>query len=329
MNEKLRGILPGIGVSLAVAIVAQLLAQVIPSLGGATIAILLGIVVGNLWLHQPQLGKGTKYAESKFLEVSVMLLGLTVTFQTIEKIGWVGAIYIIVQMTVTILWAVWFGRRLKFKREATQLMAGGNAVCGSSAIAAIAPVIEADDESVGTTITLVNLMGTFLMLFYPLVATTLVGNSQILQGALIGGTLQSVGQVIASASMISPTVVTYATLFKIMRILMLVPVVLIFGADHEKHSEQTNHSKKRVRVPWYVLGFLIFCVINSLIHINPVVGNSAHWLSSWLEIIALAAIGLRLNLRAFLAEGKQLMFYGIGVLAVQIVSATGLIHLFL
>ena len=328
MNKYLK-LLPGIGLSLIIAIISQLLARVVPSLGAATIAILLGILVGNLWFHQPILATGTKFAESKFLEVSVMLLGITLTFQTIEKIGWTGAIFIVLQMTLTIIWAMWFGKWLRFKQQERQLMAGGNAVCGSSAIASIAPVIEASETQVGTIITIVNLMGTVLMLTYPLIATFLVGPSQLLQGALIGGTLQSVGQVIASASMISPEVVTYATLFKIMRIIMLVPVVLIFGAQHQRAAQTTTQQTKRVLVPWYVIGFFVFCIINSVLAFPQWLSTGAHDVSSWLEIIALAAIGLRLNLKAFLAEGKQLAIYGLGVLAVQIIGATVLIHLLL
>jgi len=328
--KKYLNLLPGIGVSLVIAIISQLLAKVLPSLGAATIAILLGIVVGNLWLHQPELATGTKFAESKFLEVSVMLLGMTLTFQTIRQIGWAGAIFIGLQMTLTIVWALYFGKWLHFKQQERQLMAGGNAVCGSSAIASIAPVIEASESQVGTIITIVNLMGTVLMLTYPLIATFLVGPSQLLQGALIGGTLQSVGQVIASASMISPSVVTYATLFKIMRIILLVPVVLIFGAQHQRATQTAGTTaKKRVLVPWYVIGFFIFCILNSLWAFPHWLSGGAHDVSSWLEIIALAAIGLRLNLRAFLSEGKQLALYGLGVLVVQILGATALIHLLL
>jgi len=329
---KVKGILPGLGVSIVIAVISQGLARLVPALGAATIAILLGIVGGNTFLKQPQLGRGTKFSESKLLEYSVMLLGATMTVQTIGKIGGWGVAFILCQMTITIVGALWLGKRLGFSQSIRLLMAGGNAVCGSSAIASIAPVIEADEDDKGTVITLVNLMGTVLMLTLPILGTAIFGTSVILKGALIGGTLQSVGQVVAAASMVNQTTVQFATIFKIMRIMMLVVVVLIFGRIHKRAIENELAEDAVVSgngnghwLPWYVAGFLILCAINSLVTLPAFVGATAHTISSWFEIIALAAIGLRLNLINFLKAGKRLALYGLGVGSVQVVSALILI----
>ena len=333
---KVKGILPGLVTSLVIAIISQVLARFIPALGAATIAILLGIILGNTVLKQPQLGKGTKFAESKLLEYSVMLLGATMTVQTIGKIGGWGVGFILIQMTVTICGALWLGNRLGFSQNMRLLMAGGNAVCGSSAIASIAPVIEADEDDKGTVITLVNLMGTVLMLTLPLLGGAVFGGSVILKGALIGGTLQSVGQVVAAASMVNQTTVQFATIFKIMRIMMLVVVVLIFGRLHKRSIETELEEDAEISgsgnghwLPWYVAGFLILCALNSLVTLPAIVGATAHTISSWFEIIALAAIGLRLNLVNFLKAGKRLALYGLGVGSIQVVSALILITLLL
>jgi len=333
---KLKVILPGLVTSLAIAIISQLLAQRVPALGAATIAILLGILLGNTVLRQPQLAKGTKFAESKLLEYSVMLLGATMTVQTIGQIGIWGVGFILIQMTVTIVGAMWLGKRLGFSQSMRLLMAGGNAVCGSSAIASIAPVIEADEDDKGTVITLVNLMGTVLMLTLPWLGMSLFGSQTILKGALIGGTLQSVGQVVAAASMVNQATVQFATIFKIMRIMMLVVVVLIFGRLHQRTLEKELAEEAEISgngtghwLPWYVAGFLILCALNSLVTLPVVIGATAHVVSSWFEIIALAAIGLRLNLVNFLKAGKRLALYGLGVGTIQIVTALILINLLL
>ncbi|WP_137626984.1 YeiH family protein [Lactiplantibacillus pingfangensis] len=333
---KLKVILPGLGTSLVIALISQLLAQRVPALGAATIAILLGILLGNTVLRQPQLAKGTKFAESKLLEYSVMLLGATMTVQTIGQIGIWGVGFILIQMTVTIVGALWLGNRLGFSQSMRLLMAGGNAVCGSSAIASIAPVIEADEDDKGTVITLVNLMGTVLMLTLPWLGMSLFGSQTILKGALIGGTLQSVGQVVAAASMVNQATVQFATIFKIMRIMMLVVVVLIFGRLHQRTLEKKLAEDAVVSgngsghwLPWYVAGFLILCALNSLFTLPAIVGATAHTISSWFEIIALAAIGLRLNLVNFLKAGKRLALYGLGVGSIQVVTALILITLLL
>jgi len=334
--QKLQRSLPGLLASIVIAIISQLVAKVIPTLGAATIAILIGILAGNTVLKQPGLGAGTKFAESKLLEYSVMLLGATMTIQTIGKIGGWGIGFILIQMTITICGALWLGKKLGFGESKRLLMAGGNAVCGSSAIASIAPVIEADDDDKGMIITLVNLMGTVLMLTLPWVGIGLFGGNTILKGALIGGTLQSVGQVVAAASMVNQATVQFATIFKIMRIMMLVVVVIIFGRLHQRNLEHVAVEDAQVSgngsghwLPWYVAGFLILCGINSLVTLPAVVGMAAHVTSSWFEIIALAAIGLRLNLANFLKAGKRLALYGLGVGTLQVTSALILITLLL
>ncbi|MCD2256004.1 putative sulfate exporter family transporter [Lactobacillus sp. CC-MHH1034] len=336
--KKIRVVLPGLLVSLLVAIFAQIVAKFLPNLGAATIAILLGIVLGNTILKQPILQAGTKFSESKLLEYSVMLLGATITVQTITHIGWHGVIFIVFQMAITVIGAIFIGRKLGFGEGVTLMMAGGNAVCGSSAIASISPVIEADEDDKGMVITLVNLLGTILMLTLPFIGILFYGHNFVLKGALIGGTLQSVGQVVASASMINQATVQFATLFKIMRIMMLVFVVFIFGRMHQKQlqaqvetdaiiSGNASPKSKGKWLPWYVAGFLIFCGINSLATLPNFVSYGAHSLSSWFEIIALAAIGLRLNVAAFLKAGKKFALYGFGVGTIQVVAALILIGL--
>lgn len=319
-----------------IAVISQFLTIYIPNIGGATIAIILGIFLGNTFLTQPILNAGTKFAEKRLLEYSVMLLGLTITFQTILKLHWSGLIFIIIQMAVTIVSAILIGKWLHFGEGIYLCMAGGNAVCGSSAIASIKPVINASDDDAGMSITLVNLMGTVMMLVLPVLGTIIFGHVDLLRGALIGGTVQSVGQVIASATMVNQSTVQYATLFKIMRIIMLVVVVTVFAKMHASNQAKQSTTKeieKEIKkskidfLPWYVLWFLIFCILNSLFTLPTFVAATAHFLSSWCEIIALAAIGLRLNLKAFLQAGKRFAIYSVSVGLIQTIVALILIKL--
>lgn len=322
--EKSKTILPGFFLSLAVAIGAKLLALLMPQLGGATLAILLGIILGNTFFKQPQLAAGTKFSESRLLEYSVVLLGFTVTFQTISKMGIKGLLYVILMMSTVIIGAYFLGRKLGFNEKMALMMAGGNAVCGSSAIGAIAPAIKADDTEKGQIITLVNLLGTVMMLTLPFLGMQLFGNDLIAKSALLGGTLQSVGQVVAGASLVNGETVQFSMLFKITRIIFLVVVVFIFEqkvnrADHDVVIEKK--AKKKLPIPWYVLGFLIICIVNSFFPLPNLINQVAHFISTWFETIALAAIGLRLDFRKFLKEGPRFLLYGLSVGAVQTVAA--------
>lgn len=319
---KTKPILPGLSLSIGVAIIAKLFALFLPKLGGATLAILLGIILGNTFFKQPDLAAGTKFSESKLLEYSVVLLGLTVTFQTIGEMGIKGLIFILLIMTTVIIGAYWIGRKLGFNEKMALMMAGGNAVCGSSAIGAIAPAIEANDEEKGQIITLVNLLGTVMMLTLPFLGMSLFGDALLSKSALLGGTLQSVGQVVAGASLINPETVKYAMLFKITRIIFLVVVVFLFERKAKQDDLVTvKGSKKKFPIPWYVTCFLIFCVINSFVTLPAIFDEGAHFISTWFETTALAAIGLRLDFRKFLKEGPRFLVYGLSVGTVQTVAA--------
>lgn len=320
--QKVVATLPGLGLSVVVATIAKVVAIWLPSLGGATIAILLGIVLGNTFFKQTGLSVGTKFSESKLLEYSVVLLGFTVTFQTIAEMGLRGLAYILMMMTTVIISAYAIGRKLGFGERMSLMMAGGNAVCGSSAIGAIAPAIDADDEEKGQIITLVNLLGTVMMLTLPFLGLAVFGDDLLSKSALLGGTLQSVGQVVAGASLIDAQTVKYAMLFKITRIIMLVVVVFLFEKKVNRNKVTiTKQKKTRMPIPWYVLAFLIICVINSTTTMPSIFGNSAHVISTWFETTALAAIGLRLNLAKFLKEGPKFLVYGLAVGSVQTIAA--------
>ena len=325
--KKYTPLLPGLGLSVSVAVLAKIVAIFLPDLGGATLAILFGIVLGNTFFKQEVLAVGTKFSESVLLEYSVVLLGFTVTFQTISHLGFNGLGYIIAMMATVIISTILIGKRLGFSDNMSTMMAGGNAVCGSSAIGAIAPSIGAKDDEKGQVITLVNLLGTVMMLTLPFLGTMLYGKDLLANSALLGGTLQSVGQVVAGASLINPETVSYAMLFKITRIIFLVVVVFVFQQRAQKQGTAQVQHLKKVSVPWYVIAFLSVCILNSCVKLPQFFNDGAHQIGTWFETIALAAIGLRLDFKKFMKEGLSFLTYGLLVGIVQTLAALVLIHL--
>ncbi|GGE36823.1 YeiH family protein [Streptococcus himalayensis] len=332
MKVRNAAILPGFLLSVAVAVLAKLLASLLPSIGAASIAICIGIILGNTICKNERFEKGTKFSESKLLEFSVALLGLTVTFQTIGRLGWSGLSYILLMMTSVIIFAYLVGRRLGFTEEMSLMIAGGNAVCGSSAIGAIAPAIHGQDRDKGQAIVLINLLGTILMFVLPLLGVQVLGFSDLENSALTGGVLQSVGQVVASSSLINPTVTQYAMLFKITRILFLVAVVVLFETFiNRKRTSQVSSDEggtnRLASLPWYILVFLALCCANSFVALPSFLGSGSTFVSSWFEITALAAIGLRLDLKKFLQEGSKFLWYMGLIGAFQMILAISLIFL--
>lgn len=161
-------------------------------------------------------------------------------------------------------------------------------------------------------------------------------NETIHSSALIGGTLQSVGQVIASGEFINEHVVEMAAIFKIIRIIFIVAVVMLFSKVNSneegklfKNSKNEKSKKVKVKIPWYIIGFFILSIINSLNLIPKGLSEAAHLTSVQFEIIALAAIGMRVKFRDLIKEGPKGMLYGALVGTLQIVFALILIKIFI
>jgi len=328
-REKLNDILmiiPGLILCVVIALIAKFIGLYLPSIGGASLSIFIGMAVGNTICTNNIYDRGTKFAESELLSYSIVLLGGTLSAQTILRLGVSGITFIILQMFITIIFAILIGKRLGFSENFSLLMASGNAVCGSSAIAATAPVIEADDNEKCIAITMVNVTGTVLMLLLPAIAQTLFSSDTIKTSALIGGILQSVGQVVASGSLISEQVKDLSTIFKIVRIIFLVFVVLSFGNIKQKSfNGELGKSKSKLKVPWYVIGFFIMCSLFTKDIFSEQASNIFKLISSNFEIIALAGIGMRVKALELIKLGKKASIYAVGIALVQIITAVALI----
>ncbi|MEG0372271.1 MAG: putative sulfate exporter family transporter, partial [Clostridium sp.] len=315
-----------------ICLISKFLAQFVPALGSATIAIFLGIILGNTILTSNKLNRGTKFSEGTLLSISVVLLGGTISFSTIMTLGFSGVLFIALQMVITISAVIYIGRKMGFEEDFTYLMAAGNGVCGSSAIASVSPAINASDKDKAISITLVNVTGTVLMLLLPLVALVFYNQEPLQTSALLGGTLQSVGQVVGSAKMISPEVTELATIFKIVRIIFLVFVVIYLSylknktsnnaeaeidiVDSENHDvlvedlhPKSKKPKFKLKIPWYVIGFFILCGVYTIGFIPNGLSLTFKGISSTFEVIALAAIGMRVKIRDLISQGSKFSIY--------------------
>lgn len=164
-KNKFQEILPGLLIATLIGFFSIFLAKFVPKLGSATIAIFLGIITGNLFLNKKSYQAGYKYAETNLLSYSIVLLGATLSIPKLFSIGINGLLMVVIQMIITIVGVLYIGKKLNFSQNFSMLMASGNAVCGSSAIAATSPVIDADDKERGIAITIVNVIGIFFNVF--------------------------------------------------------------------------------------------------------------------------------------------------------------------
>lgn len=310
-------------------------ARFFPTVGAAVFAIGLGILCGNTFLNHAYLNAGTSFSERNLLEYSIVLTGATLMLKDIFSLGLGGLLFIAFQMTGTIAAAYLIGRRMKFSRKFSLLISAGNAVCGSSAIATVSPVLKADAKEKGISVTIVNLTGTILMILLPLVTQILYHHEMLPTTAMTGGVLQSIGQVIASADLIGQEYIAGATIFKILRIVFIVFVALAFSrmnaTEEGKLFDRTPSGNNAVRtgIPWFIIGFFLMAVLYTIGLIPESLSDLAHTISGQFEIIALAAIGMRVKFRDLAAEGPKALCYGLAVGTVQILLAAILIRVFL
>ena len=327
-------ILPGLLISLFISLLSQSLANFLPQLSAALIAILLGMLFGNTLFIHPRLNPGTQFAEKRLLEVAIVLNGLTLDFQMMREIGLVGLVFVFIQMLTTILIAVFLGKLFKFSKVFSLLMAAGNAVCGTAAIGTVSPILDAESKDKGMAITTVNVVGTVMMMGLPLVALFLYNHELLPTSALIGGVIQSVGQVVASAKLVNDDVVNLATVFKLIRVLMIAVVGISFsrlnlteGESFFKNKQEESTSVS-INIPWFIIGFLILFIVRSLTILPQTALSFTKTASSQFEIIALAAIGMRINMRDILKEGPKVMAYGFSIGLLQAIVAIILISIF-
>lgn len=327
----IKNIAPGLMACIIIAYGAKFAGGLLPGLGSAPLAIFFGIAAGNVLSKREGLASGTKFAESTLLSFAIVLLGGTLGIQTLAQIGWGGLAFVIAEMIITIMAAILIGKKLQFSENFQFLMASGNAVCGSSAIAATAPVIGADEQERGVSVAVVNVTGTVWMMLLPLLAGFLYKLEAEPTSALIGGVLQSVGQVVASSSLVNEEVRDLATIFKMGRIIFLIAVVLAFAAIKARSPQYEGHPSKMKKggIPWFVTGFFIMCLLYTAGAIPVWGANIMKTASSHLELIALAGIGLRIDFKGLAKTGKRTALYALLISAVQIGAAILLIGLFI
>ncbi|MCA9766217.1 MAG: putative sulfate exporter family transporter, partial [Carnobacterium sp.] len=202
-----------------------------------------------------------------------------------------------------------------------------------SAIGTVAPVIDAQEKDKGLSITIVNVTGTLLMVTLPVLSAILYTHETVQTSALIGGTVQSIGQVIASAKLVNDDVANLSIVFKLMRVLLIIGVALVFGKMNfekdkplfSKSTSQHEKTKNSAGVPWFIIGFFCLFLLRSFISLPDYMITSAQGISNQFEIAALAAIGLRVKFSDIVKEGPKTLLYGLLVGTTQILVAVTLI----
>ena len=324
--------LPGVALATAIALLAwggQLLETALfgqPLLEGLVLAILLGMLVRTVWVPRPRWQPGIAFTAKQVLETAIVLLGASVSLPVLFTAGPLLGVAIVLVVVLGIAASMTIGRLLGLPPRLAILVACGNSICGNSAIAAVAPVIGAQAEEIAAAIALTAVIGVGVVLGLPLLIP-LLHYSFYQYGVLAGMTVYAVPQVLAATFPVSALSGQVGTLVKLVRVLMLGPVVLFFGLRAGAAGAGRRPALNKL-VPWFIVGFLGLAALRSLGVLPTALADPLRTLASWLTVAAMAALGLGVDIRALRQVGGTVAGAVLGSLAVLLVISVALIWAF-
>ncbi|OYU88937.1 MAG: hypothetical protein CFE29_15405 [Bradyrhizobiaceae bacterium PARB1] len=293
-----------------------------PLVDALVFAILLGTALHTGFGLHARARAGVHFASKSLLELAIVLLGASISFATIQQAGLrlVLAVALVVLLSLVISYTL--SRLLGLPDKLATLVACGNSICGNSAIVAAAPVIDARPEDVASSISFTAALGILVVLLLPLCVTVL-GLNQWQYGVAAGLTVYAVPQVLAATHAIGAASVQIGTVVKLMRVLMLGPVVILLGL----WSGRTNGKRPALRdmLPWFIIGFLLMMCLGSFQLIPAAALAPLHTASTILTILSMAALGLSVDLRSVMTAGGRVLAAGtLSLIALGCLSAIAL-----
>ena len=306
----MRRLVPGLLVAAAVALASIAIAGAETRLLGSpviealVVALLVGMIVRAIWRPSPSFEPGIRVAGKQILELSVAILGISVDLPLLVRAGPALGVAIVSIVALGLVFGILIARVLGLKRRLGILVATGNAICGNSAIAAVAPVIGADAEDVASSIAFTAILGVIVVLGLPLLVAPLrLTNYQY--GVLAGLSVYAVPQVLAAAFPVSKLSGEVATLVKLVRVLMLGPVVLFFSV---RERDRGAHAPSLATlVPWFIVGFLALAALRAVGAVPESWIAPTRFVSSNLTIVAMAALGLSADVRTVARAGSRVI----------------------
>lgn len=287
---------PGLLLSACVTLSVMQIAGFVPIIDKITMVLLSGIILGNSFSHfftaQNSVFKsGLIFSEKKLLEFAIILMGVNFSWGQIKNLGSTHLLPIILIMSTTILSALFFGRLFKLDNKLALLLGSGNAICGSAAIATVGKSIHAPKQDLGLSLAIINFMGTVSLISFPIILRLFQTNPQD-SAFIIGGSLQSVGHAVAAGYAVSPFVGELATLIKMLRVILLGPIVIIVSYFYKEKERQLPN------LPYFIFGMLSVMFITNFVQLPPNLIQALKFACKLALGMAMFAIGLKINFKS-------------------------------
>ncbi len=310
----------GIAICFAVAGLSVLLEKLIPGelLGASIIALFMGTII-NRFFHPAWMKPALKFTSKKVLKSAIILLGASLSVGTILSVGKMTFFVMIFTFAMCFGGGFFIRKLFGLNWKLSNLISAGTGICGGSAVAAIAPVIDADDKDIAFAMSSTFLFDMVMIALYPLMGKAL-GMSDIAYGIWAGTSVNDTASVVASGYAFSEAAGDFATMVKLTRTIAIIPTVLVFayiGTRIKQKEMQAENNGQKVNlikiIPWFIGGFLLLAILNSIGFFPAAVSGIMKSASKFLMVSALAAIGLGTSITDFKKAGLSPMFYGITI----------------
>ena len=324
-SSKLYGVL----LCLILAIPAWYLGKSFPIVGSPVFGILIGIVLSSFLKKREKLDKGIGFVSKKVLQYAVILLGFGLNLQTVISVGKTSLPIIVSSISIALLVAYILSKTLKISKNIAILIGVGSSICGGSAIAATAPVIEAKDDEIAQSISVIFLFNVLAALIFPTLGEML-GFSNEGFGIFAGTAVNDTSSVTATASAwdsihnTGTQVLDSATIVKLTRTLAIIPITLFLAIYNSKKNSNTNNFSLKKIFPMFIIYFILASVITTICNYFIETGLIAQnvsmtinnifsffkYLSKFFIIMAMVAIGLNTNIKKLIFSGAKPLILG-------------------
>lgn len=266
-------------------------------------ALLLGMAMAFLSTDSP-CGPGIEFAARQVLRIGIALLGLRITVAQVVALGWGPLVLVVLAVVVTILVSILAARAMGFNRLFGVLTGGATAICGASAALALSaalPQHPQKDRATLFTVIGVSALSTLAMVAYPMLVKAL-GLGEHAAGLFLGATIHDVAQVVGAGYSLSTTTGDTATLVKLMRVAMLLPVILV-ATLATRGAEGAEGGKRPPLLPWFAVAFALLVAVNSTGWLPLSLVSAGTDVSRWFLVVAIAAIGMKTHLKELATVG--------------------------
>lgn len=313
---------PGLALLLALAAPAMFLQQVVTVSGktvlsGVAIAIVLGVLLRNLWGLPEPCKPGVGFAVKRLLRVGIALLGAQLSLAQVLRTGGTAVLVVAVCIVLAILVVRFLSARMGLPDRLGILLGVGTSICGVSAIVATAPAIEAKQEETSLAVATITVFGLLAVVVYPLLGR-LLGLSDAFFGTWAGTAVNDTSQVVATGLIYSQKAGEVATVVKLTRNLFMAPVIVVLSSIYTTKMRRGDAASSKARgvslrtaVPGFVLGFLTMAILNSLGVFSAALSDIIKTASAWLIVLALAGVGLETNLASLRRIGFRPFYAGL------------------